>query len=172
MTTNEKIQRTRQVLIDMYRTKRDTPRPGAEDLGPRAWEDPAPAWVFTTVDLVLPKLSHEPDFGFGLTRLALAWCEAGNVHQRAMQLQALAKMWIGPLAPMLSLFIKNAMQSKAGRRGKKIHGFCQTRGCACEMPKAMVEDIVAAAFAAGDLQVVHIPIAVAEELRVSLKRIV
>ena len=168
MTHEEKLKRTRQALIDMYRKPRETPRPGVPP--EYAFTDPAPAWVFTTVDRILPKLRNEPDFGFGLARAVLVWCEGGNVHQRAMQVQALAHLWIGPLAPMLKEFVANASRSKAGRRGKKIHGFCQTKGCACEMPREMVADIVAAAFAAGEVQAVHLPIAVTEELQALLAR--
>lgn len=171
MSHAEKMKRTRQALIDMYRTKREAPRPGMSPEDPRAWEDPAPAWVFTTVDRILPKLANEPDLGFGITRLALVWCEAGNVYQRAMQIQALAALWIGPLAPMLKEFVTNAMRTKAGRRGKKIHGFCQTKGCACAMPREMVEDIVAEAAAAGELRAVVIPVETTPELREMLKGI-
>lgn len=111
------VRSTRQALINPYRVPRETARPNIKD--PQvAMTDSAPAWVFTTVDAMLPHLSQTPDEGYGLIRRALDWCEKGNPEARAHHLQTVIQLWPGDKESMLHNFLIAAVKTRAGRIGK------------------------------------------------------
>jgi hypothetical protein len=108
----------RERLVRLYRAPRTTPRPDVKNM--RVMEDPAPEWVVSTLNTVLPRISAQSDAEELMARL-LRWCATGNAPERANQICALTVAWIGPRAPMLRTFLREATKTGGGRvaPGKK-----------------------------------------------------
>lgn len=103
-------ERARIALIAPFRKPRATPRANG------ATEDPAPDWVWQTIDAILAISKAENDKGYGLAYRALQWCLRGDAEVRAQRLRDLLALWVGERGPMLHLFLTNAEETNAGPR--------------------------------------------------------
>lgn len=108
--------RVRAMIVNAHRARRTTPREGIPAENPRAWEDPAPDWVWQTVDAILAYTTHERDFGLGLATRAISWCARGAPEERAAQIRKVIALWLGERAGMLHHFLTAAEQTNGGRR--------------------------------------------------------
>lgn len=111
----ESSEKIRAAIVGSWRKRRTTPREGMKPDNPRAWEDPAPDWLWQTVEAILLRTRSEPDFGGAITMRAITWCTRGDPDARSAQLRELMALWLGNRVPMLDAFLTEAEKMNGGR---------------------------------------------------------
>lgn len=115
------IRELRSKLLRPYRAKRIVPRTDLRPNHPCGFEDPAPPWVATVLDELLPRFVTERDGGYATIASVLHWCSRGEPVARAERILTIVVLWPGPhAAEVVERFLDDALSAGAGRpRGCK-----------------------------------------------------